>query len=184
MMVYRRTLFFVFLTGMFLFLMMGSGSLMASDPKVGDSVENSEDAPENDDEENPTVDGKVVWLDYAEAVEKGREENLPVLAVFYNDGCRKCEILEKNGFGRPDISAYVNKKFAPVRINGGEDTGLVKKYRVNAYPTVWFVDSEGKEIDALIGYVKPDKLFLILKYVGDDVYKTKSFSEYEKEQKK
>ena len=144
----------------------------------------SNEGPGDNSDNNKNESEKVCWLNYTEAVKKGKEKNLPIVIVFYNDGCRKCEILEKNGFNRPDIASYINKKFAAVRLNGGENIELTKKYRVNVYPTVWFLDSDTKEIDALIGYVNPDRLFLILKYIGDDIYKKKSFSDYEKEQKK
>jgi thioredoxin-related protein len=136
------------------------------------------------EETDKNIKNQVKWFGYTEAIEKAKKDKLPVLIVFYNDDCRKCEILEKNGFGRLDIADYVNEKFAPVRINGEKNNGLRKKYRVTVYPTVWFIDKDAKEIDALIGYVSPDRLLLILRYIGDEIYKKKSFSEYEKEQKK
>jgi len=125
---------------------------------------------------------KVKWSGYEAAVQNARESNRPALLFFWGEDCRKCEMLEQKGFNRPDIACYINRHFALARESGKARQDLVAQYRVSAYPTVWFLTPEGKEIDFFIGYVKPDRLLLILHYVGDGVYKVKSFADYEKEQ--
>jgi len=126
----------------------------------------------------------VAWAEYGDAVETARKTMRPLVIVFYKDKCRKCEMLEKKGFNRPDTACYVNEKFAASRLNGKNSPELARKYRVANYPTVWFLTPEAEEIDYFVGYVKPERLLLILRYVGEGVYKHKSFSEYEKERKK
>ncbi len=128
-------------------------------------------------------DEKVKWLTENEAVTLGKESGKPIVIVFYNDHCRKCEVLEDKGFNRPETACYVNGRLAASRINGEKEAELKKKYRVNYYPTVWFLTPEAKEIDSFSGYVDPDKLFLILQFVGEKAYETKTFAEYEKEKK-
>jgi thioredoxin-related protein len=128
--------------------------------------------------------GSVAWAEYGEAVEKARKTKRPVVIVFYKDKCRKCEMIKKKGFNRPETACYVNQKFAASRLNGKNHPELAGKYRVANYPTVWFLTPQAEEIDYFVGYVNPEKLLLILKYVGEGVYEKKSFSEYEKERKK
>lgn len=143
-----------------------------------DKTEEQKEPLENSENRKPQ---QVKWLTYQEAVERAKKGRLPIVLVFYNNNCRKCEIMEKKGFNRPDIAEYVNSKFCASKINGEKHPELKKKYRVNVYPAVWFLDQDAKEIDSIIGYVEPDRLFLILKYVGDGEYKNKSFKKYEKE---
>lgn len=126
----------------------------------------------------------VKWLKYEDALKLGKEKGLPLVIFFHQDDCRKCEMLLAKGFGRPDLAAYLNLKFAPVLINIKDRSDLKTKFRVASCPLVWFLSPEAKEIDYFMGYVPPERLALILHYVGDGVYKTKSFADYEKAQKK
>jgi len=127
-------------------------------------------------------DQKVEWMTYEDAVKKSAEAGVPSVLVFYSDSCRKCEVLEEKGFNRAATACYVNEKFAPARIKGDDRPDLKKKFKVSYYPLVWFIDPEGKEIDYFVGYVSPERLDLILHYVGDGAYKEMDFDKYEKQQ--
>jgi thioredoxin-related protein len=124
---------------------------------------------------------KPAWSDYDAAIAAAKKDDKPVLIFFHGRDCRKCEVLEEQGFDRPDLACYLNQKFAAARIMEPDRPDLRKKYRVSSYPTVWFLTPDGGEIDFFVGYVGPEKLALILHYVGDGEYKKKSFAEYEKE---
>jgi uncharacterized protein YyaL (SSP411 family) len=120
---------------------------------------------------------KPAWSDYDEALAAAKKDDKPVLLFFHGRNCRKCEVLEEQGFDRPDLACYLNEKFAAARIMEPDRPDLRKKYRVSSYPTVWFLTPEAQEIDFFVGYVAPEKLTLILHYVGDGDYKVKSFAE-------
>lgn len=126
-------------------------------------------------------DEKVIWLKYDEALKRAREQGRAMVVFFHKDHCRKCELLMESGFNRPEIACYINKELAPVRIKGADNPDIKEKFRVSSYPTVWFLTPEAEEIDFFMGYVKPDKLNNILRYIGDGVYKDKSFEEYMEE---
>lgn len=132
-------------------------------------------------EENSCPDReRVDWMSYEQAVAAGKERNLPVMVYFYSRNCRQCELLEKNGFNRPDIACYINRKLAPARVNARERGDLKARHRVNFYPTVWFLTPESKEIDYFTGYLEPAKLKSILLYIGEGAYQKMSFEEFEK----
>lgn len=126
---------------------------------------------------------KVNWLDYEQALELAREKDRPVVLVFYEDACRKCEVLEKKGFNRPQTACYVNQMLAPARIRGCDRPDLKRKYGVGSYPMVWFLTPKAEKIDYFTGYVPPERLMFILQYIGDKSYRDMSFEEYEKKQK-
>jgi thioredoxin-related protein len=123
---------------------------------------------------------KVVWRSYDQALVAAHDKNLPVLLFFRRDGCRFCEMLVKNGFEREAVACYINRKFVTARIDVQEQPELKIKYRVAGEPTVWFLAPDGKGIDFFIGYVPPDRLLLILRYVGDGAYRTMTFEEFER----
>lgn len=125
---------------------------------------------------------KVDWLDYDKAMAKGAKEEKPVVLVFYQDHCRQCEMLNEKSFERPDIACYMNQKLVSSRIHIKKEPELKKKYKVPGTPMVWFLAPDGKEIDYFVGYLKPDKVFSILRYIGDKAYQDMSYEKY-REQK-
>lgn len=123
---------------------------------------------------------KVAWLAHDPAAAAAREKNLPLVLYFRRDGCRFCEMLQKNGFEREDIACYINRRFVAALIDTNRQPDLKKKYRIAGEPTVWFLDPSGKEIDYFLGYVPPERLSLILRYVGDGAYRQMTFAEFER----
>ena len=83
-----------------------------------------------------------------------------------------------------DVEHGFEPKYVTIRGKGKVISELKKKYRVTSYPLVWFLTPEAKEIDYFVGYVPPDRLDIILHYIGDKEYKNKSFEQYEKERDK
>ncbi len=155
-----------------------------SPPAADDEGRPESVKPEAEEKEKEPGYKEVKWIPYEQALAEAKKRGLPVVLVFYKEDCRKCEILEKKGFNRPDIADYVNRRFAAVKINGDKERELRKKYKVNVFPTVWFLTPEAKEIDSILGYVDPDRLFIILMYIGEGEYKRISYAEYEKSRKK
>ena len=53
----------------------------------------------------------------------------------------------------------LTQNFNSIKINAGIRYGseIAEKYKVRGYPTVIFIDKEGKEIDRIIGYAPPDE---------------------------
>ena len=55
---------------------------------------------------------------------------------------------------------------------------LARKFGVTGYPTIIFLDSQGEPINSLGGYVNAEKFLPIIKFIGDDFYKTMKWDEY------
>lgn len=99
--------------------------------------------------------------------------------------------METETFANKEIQELLNNSFALVKINGNsnktvqvEDEKLTERqlateaYRVNAFPTIWFLNSGNERIANLPGYVQPDVFLQILVYIKDDFYKKYTFQEY------
>ena len=59
------------------------------------------------------------------------------------------------------------EKLHLVMVNRDERKDVVKKYGITAYPTLVFVDGEGKELDRIVGYRKLDEFVAEVQEVID-----------------
>ncbi|UCG60935.1 MAG: tetratricopeptide repeat protein [Candidatus Zixiibacteriota bacterium] len=55
------------------------------------------------------------------------------------------------------VIGYFVDKMVLAKFNAKVDTVLAKDYAVSAFPTLVLTDKDGKEIDRIIGYLKPDE---------------------------
>ncbi len=102
------------------------------------------------------------------AIEVAKRNNKIVVLDFFTDWCAACEELEKYTWSNEKVKNYLDKNAVFLKLNltpktkEAEDT--LKKYNVIGFPTVIFINGEGKEIKRFFGFVKPDKF---LKIAGD-----------------
>lgn len=92
-----------------------------------------------------------VWNpSFEKGMESAREKNLPVVIDFYTDWCGYCKVLENKVFPDPEVSKELDQ-FQKIRVNGDERRELVKKFQINGYPTVLFLDSKGGYLGRVVG---------------------------------
>jgi thioredoxin-related protein len=134
---------------------------------------------------------ELSWLPYEQALAKSKVEDIPTLIYFYSDNCGWCRKLEEESFGNKEIKNVLNKGFALVKINGNsnrtvqvEGKNLTESrlsteiYQVNAFPTIWFLNSANERISNLPGFVPSDMFLPILIYIRDDLYKKYTFQQF------
>lgn len=139
---------------------------------------------------------KVKWMSMNEAIAAQKKQPKKIFVDMYTEWCGPCKMLDKNTFGHPEVAAYINKNFYPVKFNaeGNEvikttdreftnpsyDPAKAKRRNsahqftrymgVNAYPTVLFIDEQGKLINRVRGYKKPQDMEFYLKFFGTDLW--------------
>ncbi|NOZ75927.1 MAG: hypothetical protein GXO90_11255, partial [FCB group bacterium] len=66
--------------------------------------------------------------------------------------------MDADTFSDPQVQKFMGDHFISTQVNAekGEGIQIRKDYSISGYPTMIFVDSEGKEIDRIIGYRPPD----------------------------
>lgn len=91
---------------------------------------------------------------WAEALELATKENKLVFLDIYASWCGPCKRLKSNTFSDIHVGNLYNDSFINVAIDGekGEGPLLARKYGVRAYPSLIFVDQNGKLITATKGY--------------------------------
>lgn len=95
---------------------------------------------------------------YVEALAASEKENIPLMIDFYTSWCKPCKKLDKEVYGHSDFTPYT-KSMACVKVNFETEEGkkIGEKYNVKSFPTVVFLDSEGKEIERITSYFAKDR---------------------------
>lgn len=66
---------------------------------------------------------KIKWIKFSEAIELQKQNPKTILIDVYTDWCGWCKKMDKEVFSNPDIAAYINANFYPVKFNAeGQDT--------------------------------------------------------------
>ena len=143
---------------------------------------------------------EVKWYSIDEAVQMASKEPRVLVIDVYTDWCGWCKRMDATTFSDPEIVQIMNKHFYPVKLNaeGKEDivlgdrtfkfvdngrrgyheiAAIVTKGRLS-YPTISYVDDQGKVLEAAPGYKTAEQFKVYLSYYAEDAYKTKTFEEY------
>ena len=146
-------------------------------PSIAETVEKNE----------PLV---VNWLPYNEGLVKAEKESKHVLVQFYTDGCSWCDKMENEVYVNEEVKKIIQDRFVAIRIHGKSNNIVIENgeevteqklailFQVTGYPTTWFLENKGEKIAPLPGYVPAEQFVTVLKYIGEDWYKTKTFQEY------
>lgn len=93
-------------------------------------------------------------------LDKAKKEDKIVFMDAYATWCGPCKMLDKNTFSDPAIQDYFNKEFLNLKMDmeKGEGPNTGRMYQVYSYPTMLFLDKDGKVIQRLVGYIDPVRL--------------------------
>ena len=101
----------------------------------------------------------VKWeVDYASAVKRAQAEKKPILMDLWTEWCPPCQYLRTKVFPSPEaqsalaryvpLSVMVEKKD---RTPVAEGMRLAGQFKLEAYPTLVILDSDGKELRRQVG---------------------------------
>lgn len=141
---------------------------------------------------------KVKWMSMNEALEAQKKVPKKIIIDAYTDWCGPCKLMDRKTFGNQDVADYLNEHYYPVKFNAegneeviykGESFGnpnydpnragrrnsshsFARLLKVNAYPTVVFLDEEANLLTPVVGYRTPSQIELFLKLFATDTHKT------------
>ncbi|MPR33774.1 thioredoxin family protein [Salmonirosea aquatica] len=122
-----------------------------------------------DKKARPTESEGIQFTDaaWATVVKKAKAENKIIFLDAYASWCGPCKLLQKNVFTRPDVGELFNKNFINVKVDmeRGEGLQLARLFPLEAYPTLFFIEPNGKIVKKVIGYQTPEALIGIGKSV-------------------
>lgn len=97
---------------------------------------------------------------WKEAMEKAKKEDKLLFVDAYAKWCGPCKAMAKNVFTQQKVGDYFNSNFINLKLDMEEADGITfgHKYPVSAYPTLYFIDGDGKVIKMVKGGQQPDGL--------------------------
>jgi thioredoxin-related protein len=101
--------------------------------------------------------------DWASALEAAKAQDKLIFMDCYTTWCGPCKAMSRNVFPDEKVGAFFNANFINVKMDmeKGEGKGLARKFQIRAYPTLIFVDGDGKVVHKDMG-AKPVDRFLKL----------------------
>ena len=104
---------------------------------------------------------------WKEVLKKAKAEKKVIFLDAYASWCGPCKMLQKNVFTKKDVGDFYNTKFINVKMDmeKGEGPALSQVYPLEAYPTLLYIDGNGKVLKKVLGYHSPEELIAIGKSV-------------------
>lgn len=141
---------------------------------------------------------EIQWMSLNEALSAQKINPKKIFVDVYTVWCGPCKLYDRNTFSNPDVAAFINRHFYPVKFNAeGKDPVVYQgktygnpRYNpakakrrnsvhefssylgIRAYPTVVFLDETGGLIKSVRGYRTPAQLELFLRFFGTDLWKS------------
>lgn len=123
-------------------------------------------------------DSRVQWYSYEDGMKQIREDGKKGYLHFYTDWCSYCRLMDEKTFSDKEVADYINSHFIAMRVNAEKEQKVARSYRANRFPLNWFIDDEANPIGSQPGYIPPEQMVYMLKYVQTEGYETMKFSEF------
>lgn len=148
--------------------------------------------------DRPTAIEKINWLSIEEAQLKVKTDPKPVLIDLYTNWCYWCKVMDKKTYNNTKVIAYINEHFYAVKLNaetketvewGNKDYQYNSQNKVNdftlyvtngqlGFPTTVIFPEIQKDPAAIPGFMQPREIETVLKYFGEESYRTQNFKEF------
>lgn len=122
---------------------------------------------------------KIRWYPYEEGLNRGKREGKKIFLNFYADWCHYCQVMENKTFRDSAVAAYLNDYYISVQVNSDRQQKIAKEYKVQGLPTTFFIAEDGVNIGSQPGYIPPDIMLPLLKFIHTDSYKKMDFEKFQ-----
>lgn len=95
---------------------------------------------------------------WAQVLEQAKTQRKPVFVDAYAEWCGPCKAMARNTFRNVKVGEFMNQNFVNYQFDmeKGEGPAFAEKYKVNAYPTLLFVNHKGEVLHVAYGYKAPN----------------------------
>lgn len=131
-----------------------------------------------------SVKQNIQWQPYASGIKAIKDGKKKGFLHFYTDWCHYCKVMNKNTFTDAKIIAYLNENFVSIRVNAEQEKAVARQYGVSPVPDNWFIAEDASALSHQPGYIPPERLLDMLKFLHTNSFKTMKFSEFIKQQEK
>lgn len=81
----------------------------------------------------------------------------PIMVDFYTDWCGACKIMDSEAYTNARVIGNM-QRFVPVKVNAEQRKDLAMRYKIDSYPTILWLDADGKILNMSQGYGGIDML--------------------------
>lgn len=124
--------------------------------------------------------GGIKWNPYEKGIDMAKKQNKKVFLYFHADWCTYCKQMERSTFRDLGVINYLNENFISIMVDTEIHKKIAANYGVRGLPTSWFLKASSEKLSTMPGYVDPEKLLVILKYIKTESYDKMSFPDFEK----
>lgn len=104
---------------------------------------------------------KIAWqTNFEGAMAQAKKSGKPMFVDFYATWCGPCKALDAQVFPDPRVVSAA-RGYIAVKVDGDKRPDLMKKYSIEAYPSLGFFSPSGKLLKLQVGPPVPKK------YTGD-----------------
>lgn len=92
-------------------------------------------------------------LTFQEALAKAKQNNKLLFVDCYTSWCGPCKMLAREVFTNNEVADYFNAHFISLKVDceKGEGPALREWFGVSSYPTLLFIDGNGKMVNKIMG---------------------------------
>lgn len=147
---------------------------------------------------------KIQWLTIEEVSARMEHNPKPVIIDLYAKWCYWCKVMDKKTYGNSKVAKYINENFYAVKMDAEtrqtiqwitRDFNFNPEVKMNdfslwltngqpSFPTTVIFTSLNEAPATIPGFMAPDEIEPILKYFGDDHYRSQGFQEFLKKFKR
>lgn len=105
-------------------------------------------------------EGGIVFFNgnWKQALNKAKAEKKIIFLDAYASWCGPCKVMARKTFRNSDVAKFYNKNFINIAMDmeKGEGPTLARRYPLNAYPTLMFINAKGELVAKAVGYYKAE----------------------------
>jgi thiol:disulfide interchange protein len=104
---------------------------------------------------------KFSKLTFQKAIKQAKATGKLIFIDVHTSWCGPCKEMAKTTFTDSEVGNVFNQRFINLKIDAEEDADgpmISKAYTVTAYPTLLFINGEGKMVKKLVGKQSKEKL--------------------------
>ena len=104
----------------------------------------------------------------AETFIQAKNENKIILLNLEANWCHWCHVMHDSTYSNPEVLAYINKYFIPVKADQDANPELSNRYKDWGWPATIFINAKGEDVVKRAGYIAPENFLRLLKAIVAD----------------
>lgn len=103
---------------------------------------------------------------WAEAKKKADKGNKLIFLDAMTSWCGPCKMMARNTFTDAEVGKFFNKNFVNYKMDmekNEDGPRLSRKFKLTAYPSLYFLDENENIVHSSLGYQKPAQLLALAK---------------------